>query len=64
MDIFPTAVLWIYNRWGQPLYFGETGDDFWDGKYDGTFVPAGTYLYILDLRNGHKPYKGTVTVMY
>lgn len=64
MDIFPAAIMRIYNRWGQMLYLGETGDDFWDGKYQEKFVPTGTYLYILDLRNGKKPYKGTVTVMY
>ncbi len=64
MEIFANAVLWIYNRWGQIIYYAENGDDFWDGKYKDQFMPAGTYLYILDLNNGKKPYKGTVSIMY
>jgi gliding motility-associated-like protein len=64
MEIFPAAILRVYNRWGQILYQAETGEDFWNGKFQDNLVPAGTYLYILDLRNGKKPYKGTVTIMY
>ncbi|MDD4148773.1 MAG: gliding motility-associated C-terminal domain-containing protein [Bacteroidales bacterium] len=64
MDIFPTALLVIYNRWGQLLYSAETGQDWWDGKYKGNFMPTGPYLYILDLRNGTKSYQGTITIVY
>ncbi|MDD4217112.1 MAG: gliding motility-associated C-terminal domain-containing protein [Bacteroidales bacterium] len=64
MEIFPTALLRVFNRWGQLLHIAETGEDWWDGKYQDKFVPTGTYLYILDLRNGKKPFKGTVTVVY
>ncbi|GAB2485556.1 PKD domain-containing protein [Algoriphagus taiwanensis] len=34
--------LFIYNRWGQLIYFGNTG---WDGTYQGEEVPTGTYTY-------------------
>ena len=64
MEIFSEAILYIYNRWGQPLYIGVTGDDFWDGKYEGKLVPTGTYIYILDLRNGMPSYKGPVTIVH
>lgn len=62
--IFPDAIMRVYNRWGQPLYVGESGDPFWDGKYEGKNVPTGTYVYVLDVRHGKKIYKGVVTVVY
>ncbi|MDR0558565.1 MAG: gliding motility-associated C-terminal domain-containing protein [Prevotellaceae bacterium] len=37
----------VYNRWGNQLYFGESG---WDGKYQGKDVPAGVYFYVLDIK--------------
>ncbi len=36
--------LWIYNRWGQLIYTGNTG---WDGYVDGKEVPGGTYSYLV-----------------
>lgn len=64
LDIFPGHILYVYNRWGQLLYRGENGSDPWDGKYEGKNLPAGSYVYVLDLRNGHKVYKGVVTIIY
>jgi len=64
LEIFPGYILYVYNRWGQLLYRGEEGDEPWDGKYDGKALPAGSYVYVLDLRNGMKVYKGVVTIVY
>lgn len=36
--------LWIYNRWGQLLYTGNTG---WDGLVDGNEAPTGSYSYLV-----------------
>ncbi|HOZ31139.1 MAG TPA: gliding motility-associated C-terminal domain-containing protein, partial [Bacteroidales bacterium] len=63
-EIFSDVILWVYNRWGQTMYKAEYGDPFWDGKYNGKFVPAGSYVYVLDTRNNKKKYTGTVTVIY
>ncbi len=63
LEIFPGAYVYVYNRWGQELYKGRPGDE-WDGKYNGKFVPSGTYLYVVNLYNGSKPYTGTVNVIY
>lgn len=40
--------LLIFNRWGQKLYEGMEG---WDGTYNGDKVSAGTYYYIVTLKN-------------
>jgi hypothetical protein len=34
--------LWVFNRWGQLVYFGNTG---WDGTVSGENAAAGTYSY-------------------
>jgi hypothetical protein len=36
--------LWIYNRWGQLIYSGNSG---WDGLVGGDAVPTGTYSYLM-----------------
>ena len=35
----------IYNRWGEVLFQTNQPDVGWDGTYQGTLAPQGTYLY-------------------
>lgn len=65
--LYPDARVEIYNEWGQ-LVFESDGYDFpWDGKYNGEFVPDGTYYYIIDLKNSGDPdqdiFKGALLVL-
>ena len=64
IEMFPQATIYVFNRWGQMLYKGTGNDEPWDGSYRGHYVPAGTYLYIVDLYQKTEAYKGTVTVIY
>jgi len=64
IEMFPDATVYVFNRWGQMLYKGTGKDEPWDGSYRGHYVPAGTYLYIVDLYQKTEAYKGTVTVIY
>ena len=64
LEMFPEATVYVFNRWGQMMYKGTGNDEPWDGQYRGHFVPAGTYLYIVDLYQRTEAYKGTVTVIY
>ncbi|MDR1553143.1 MAG: gliding motility-associated C-terminal domain-containing protein [Prevotellaceae bacterium] len=36
----------VFNRWGSQLYKGKDG---WDGRYKGTLVASGTYLYVVHI---------------
>jgi hypothetical protein len=38
----------ILNRWGQVLYQWTDPSQGWDGKYRGSYVPAGAYYYVID----------------
>lgn len=64
IEMFPDATVYVFNRWGQMLYKGTGNDEPWDGSYRGHYVPAGTYLYIVDLYQKTEAYKGTVTIIY
>jgi len=37
----------IYNRWGQTIYEGSGATAKWDGKFNGTDQPQGSYVYSL-----------------
>jgi gliding motility-associated-like protein len=65
IDMFPYAEVRIYNRWGQKLYFSNNYlNEQWDGKFDNKFVPAGTYLYVIQTYTTAEPVTGVVSVIY
>ena len=64
IEMFPAAEVRIFNRWGQQLFSSKGYAEPWDGSYRGHFVPAGTYMYVIDLFNDEEPYKGAVTIVY
>lgn len=54
----------VFNRWGLELFSGDEG---WNGRFRGAVVAAGTYYYIVELRdvNGMvvRITKGSVTIV-
>ena len=56
---------WIFNRWGTELFQWTDPSQGWDGKYRGSYVPAGAYYYLIEYTgtNGRKRVrKGDVNV--
>ena len=58
----------IYNRYGGVVFQSRGSKECWDGKYNGSFVPQGTYSYHLIYHNRIAPKKkhritGTVMVL-
>ncbi|RME19101.1 MAG: gliding motility-associated C-terminal domain-containing protein, partial [Bacteroidetes bacterium] len=41
----------IYNRWGEKVFESNDINEFWDGKYQGEWVPSGVYAFILTGKN-------------
>ena len=37
----------IFSRWGVKVFEWKSPDDGWDGKYNGRYVPAGVYYYVI-----------------
>jgi len=55
--------MWVFNRWGQNIFYSKNKDRHWDGKLNGNPVQPGMYLYkfiIQDIENRTKIFNGEV----
>jgi gliding motility-associated-like protein len=62
LDTYPESVTQVFNRYGAVVFKSIGYSKAWDGKYNGQDIPAGTYYYIIDLKNG-KTLTGWVLVV-
>lgn len=56
----------IFNKWGQMLYKTTDPTEGWDGQYNGEYVPADAYVYLIVYRTPEGQTiekRGTVTVV-
>lgn len=53
--LFPSIEVQVFSRWGEPLFRSVGYAVPWDGKYDGKFVPIGTYYYVIELHDPRFP---------
>lgn len=65
IDLFPECEVEVYNRWGDVLFRSVGYKTPWDGRYNGGFVPVGTYYYVIKLNDPRfaEPYTGPLTVI-
>lgn len=52
LENYPDNELIIYNRWGSQVFRKKNYDNTWDGTWEGSQLPDGTYYYILCLPDG------------
>jgi gliding motility-associated-like protein len=57
------CVVEVFNRWGQRLFSSVGYDKEWDGTYNNEVLPAGTYYYVVDYKDGRQPNKGAITIL-
>ncbi|MCF8340588.1 MAG: PKD domain-containing protein [Chitinophagaceae bacterium] len=63
LDSYPGAVLEIFTAQGQLVLHTTNMDLPWDGTYNGKPMPAGTYYYVLNPKNGREKVSGFVTIL-
>jgi len=63
LESYPGNTVDIYNRYGEKVYSSVGYGVPWDGRYKGTDLPAGTYYYIINPKNGRKTVSGSVTII-
>ena len=63
LETYPGCTVEIFNRYGQRLYYSVGYTNPWDGTVNGKPVPAGTYYYIVDPKNGRQKQAGYVDVV-
>lgn len=63
LEYYQKATVNIFNRWGQKVYSSTGYATPWDGTYNGKALPAGTYYYIIDLKNGQAVISSWVAIV-
>jgi len=63
LQLFSSAIVEIYNRYGQPVFKSTGYYTPWDGKLNGKDLPIGTYYYIIKLNPQSKPLNGSITIL-
>ncbi|WP_298504468.1 gliding motility-associated C-terminal domain-containing protein [uncultured Maribacter sp.] len=66
IDNYPNSNVKVYNRWGHEVFATESYKNDWNGKYKSNSekLPAGSYLYVIDLGNGTAPLRGWMFINY
>jgi gliding motility-associated-like protein len=63
VESFPNCTVDIYSRYGERLFSSVGYPVPWNGKHKGVPLPAGTYYYIIDTKQGNKVLSGSVTII-
>lgn len=63
LDSYPGATVQIYNRYGQEVFQSVGYTKAWDGTMNGKPLPAGTYYYIINPKNGRAQMSGFVDIV-
>jgi len=62
IDMYPQAMVRIFDKAGRMVYTRKGYDNSWDGTYNGQPLAENTYYYIIDLEAG-KVLKGYITLV-
>ncbi|MBO0321904.1 gliding motility-associated C-terminal domain-containing protein [Muricauda sp. CAU 1633] len=66
IDNYPNNRVSVYNRWGHEVFATQSYRNNWEGFYKSRNekLPAGSYLYIIDLGDGSAPIQGWIFINY
>jgi gliding motility-associated-like protein len=60
---YPGCIVEVYNTAGTLVFRSVGYSTPWDGKWKGQQLPAGTYYYVIDPKNGRAKQAGYVTIL-
>jgi gliding motility-associated-like protein len=60
---FPDCRVSVYNRYGGLVYQSRGYPKPWDGTYNGSPLPTGTYYYVINPQSGVQQVAGPVTII-
>ncbi len=63
LESYVGATVEIFNRYGSLVFRSVGYTKSWDGTYGGKQMPAGTYYYIINPKNGRKQISGFVDIV-
>lgn len=53
----------VFNRYGQLVFHTRNTNRGWNGKFNGTDQPIGTYVYLINIDNGKRILKGPLMLI-
>lgn len=63
LEKYTNVSISVYSQGGTEVFHCSSADCQWDGTYQGKSLPAGVYIYMIDLDQGKREYKGTVSIL-
>jgi gliding motility-associated-like protein len=63
LDSYPGCTVELFDRHGHSLFTSYGYTKPWDGKLNGKDLPVGVYYYIINPKNGKKPFSGMLTLL-
>jgi gliding motility-associated-like protein len=61
---YPSSTVEVFNRYGQSVFLSlGRYTKSWNGSFKGSILPAGTYYYVIDLKNGTAPLSGSISIV-
>lgn len=63
LNAFPAFTLVVYNRLGQIVFENKNNNQAWDGTFKGEPAAAGSYVYVIDLKQAPGIIKGSVLII-
>ena len=61
-EAFTSLTVEVFDRYGHSVYRSEDYQNDWDGTYEGTLLPVGTYYYLVTAPEG-QTYKGALSIL-
>ncbi|MGB6035630.1 MAG: gliding motility-associated C-terminal domain-containing protein, partial [Cryomorphaceae bacterium] len=57
IELFPLMVVHVFNRWGAEVFEsqGYNANIAWDGTFEGSALPSGTYYFTIELNDPRFP---------
>nr|WP_067054979.1 gliding motility-associated C-terminal domain-containing protein [Mucilaginibacter sp. L294] len=63
LETYPDGVISVFTRNGKQVFQSRGYGKPWDGKFNGSLLPAGTYYYVIDLKNNTPKLSGWVLLV-
>lgn len=63
VDFFPYTQVKVFNSYGKLVYENDDYKNTWEGTYNGTKLPNGTYYYVVNQGGTSNTFKGTITLL-
>ncbi|TQO37205.1 gliding motility-associated-like protein [Arenibacter algicola] len=66
IEKFPSAVVTVFNRYGNEVFKATNYNNNWDGRRrsNSEKLPPGSYYFVIDLHNGKAPVNGWLFLNY